>query len=752
MSFPTDARKAAYFNGQSFLIVHSTQSWPEDQTGRFSGGITVCLWVRPSHLPLSGTATFWSYGDHDGFLNVGVMDKGQLSVQSGNHDVYLPNINLANKHWHHLAVSLSRRSSDYQVTVYFDGASVGQSTQRDVPMSGLRLALGENFTGEMCLFSIWNEALTLEGIQQVMSQHVDRNDQNLALYWPLDEAPFEAMSDQVTFNVIGEILVEFLLDGKAFFQKFKELLIKLKNASGPIYYPMNEPAQPTFGNLIVEAGAAGQKVDIISWNMEKIAQVIAGSAAIMEFLSDPEIPSEYRKTQVILDGRAGEHKGNVRVFPEEYFVNSAMQRTGTTASSQHQKFAIFCFDQEKYALVGGLNLHSQYWDDPAHPMSDDWTDPDHPLSKYKYHSWHDTAVFLKGAAVNTIEQEFDRRWKKSNYTPLPAAQANYAKLGFWSTDPDACFDPDICVGKQAPGVVYVDPAVFSKSYQNLSVTALRTNFEAAQITEIQDALIQCIQSATRYIYFENFTFHSPKLLLALAQKSAQVPLLKIIIMVPDYSVQNKQAVNPLKTLDDAQSFFTRCAFLSLAIPYAGQVVIEDGDIATRSLSEVWQVNLNENGLEFSTFTYKKPNAAQRTVPLYKVRSLDDLTREVYLCAPYRRQGGILRSIYVHSKLALFDDEALIIGSANFNQRSMQTDGELSLLIEGQEFVQETRGRLFNHWSMGSPDNWRDRMSQFSSRTDDAVGVLPLDIRDMNHTWPDAKWYYLSYLDYSSRWA
>ncbi|SFV18147.1 phospholipase D-like domain-containing protein, partial [Pseudoduganella namucuonensis] len=52
-------------------------------------------------------------------------------------------------------------------------------------------------------------------------------------------------------------------------------------------------------------------------------------------------------------------------------------------------------------------------------------------------------------------------------------------------------------------------------------------------------------------------------------------------------------------------------------------------------------------------------------------------------------------IYIHAKVAIVDDAAFTIGSANLNLRSMALDSELNVLSEAKEVTYQLRCDLFH---------------------------------------------------------
>jgi phosphatidylserine/phosphatidylglycerophosphate/cardiolipin synthase-like enzyme len=50
--------------------------------------------------------------------------------------------------------------------------------------------------------------------------------------------------------------------------------------------------------------------------------------------------------------------------------------------------------------------------------------------------------------------------------------------------------------------------------------------------------------------------------------------------------------------------------------------------------------------------------------------------------------------YIHAKVAIVDDAAFTVGSANLNVRSMALDSELNLLSQSKDVAFELRSKLF----------------------------------------------------------
>jgi phosphatidylserine/phosphatidylglycerophosphate/cardiolipin synthase-like enzyme len=73
-------------------------------------------------------------------------------------------------------------------------------------------------------------------------------------------------------------------------------------------------------------------------------------------------------------------------------------------------------------------------------------------------------------------------------------------------------------------------------------------------------------------------------------------------------------------------------------------------------------------------------------------------------------------IYVHSKLFIVDDEFALLGSANFDQRSMCHDGEMKIGVvdENNLFVKTLRSTLYQEHSQQPATNFDDPVIAFDN--------------------------------------
>jgi len=777
------------------------------------GDFTLEAWIKPQAAgPIISRAQTVGDNKRAGF-GFGLLPDGRLQfeVSDGTNQMFFDSesTSVLDGQWHHVAAV--RRGLSLEV--YFDGlpprrwptfhpqAWINVNNQGPLTIGG-----GANpYAGLLNEVRVWNCARSRDDL--VFSLGISRRGPRPGLVgcWSFADGTFvdssatgnNAQGQGTTSFVSPSALsagVEFILDGRDYFTRLKELLLTVRLAKWPDAPPFT--AKPTFLNLVSEVGRLAP-VRVIMWNKEyystlasaawgKLLRLFGGAALRSAVstgkgladasaravsggdkvegagaLNSPLVSFPWKMPEPRLNSLTGRALSeaaartgaNIRVFLEDYRVSD--MSLATFLSSHHQKIAVFSIKGKKYALIGGINLENRYWDDARpvpHPMYD----------KQNYHTWHDTAVLFGEPVAAAVEREFDRRWAKQK-DPGWVSGNTYVKMAFWSiayreAGDDLNFDQDWKPGDISdPG----HPTQVVDGATPVPVQVLITNHERRMVAHVQDCLLERIAAAQRYIYMEAFCFHHVKLVKAVAAAMDARQDLKVIIMVP-------HAFKGQDGMEDMQSFLTGQAYLAMALPLADAVKFVDGTTVTRDPGGTWKVTYGEGKpplgeLEFAYFLYGPAGQAPTGRPLTEISDLTlPADPRLTLCAPVRRlkpedchhdeiyglTGGLdhtYRRIYVHSKLALFDEEYAVIGSANYNRRSMEDDGELSVLIHDPTEVARIREALFTHYGMNTVDDWRNRMEAFSAGTDPGIGVIPVSLASLARQWSPLWWHVLSLL-------
>jgi phosphatidylserine/phosphatidylglycerophosphate/cardiolipin synthase-like enzyme len=76
------------------------------------------------------------------------------------------------------------------------------------------------------------------------------------------------------------------------------------------------------------------------------------------------------------------------------------------------------------------------------------------------------------------------------------------------------------------------------------------------------------------------------------------------------------------------------------------------------------------------------------------KGISTLMASMWTCAPKPASADDYEEIYIHAKVAIVDDAAFTIGSANLNVRSMALDSELNVLSQAKDVALDLRRSLF----------------------------------------------------------
>lgn len=574
--------------------------------------------------------------------------------------------------------------------------------------------------------------------------------------------------------------LDFVLDGPAFFPRLRDMLAAAYTGSFAV--GSLPPGVPDVQTLLPEVGAAGPDVFVIMWDVSLAVSVAEGfSLALKRLVKQILKVGSLHTNDATRQALAG--KPNVQVALEPYTINTLNvsgpyhDLLATQIASQHQKFSVISVAGVKLATVSGFNLITpEYFDEATHPMAS--TTQQDGLTVRNYHTWHDTGLVLQGPAVALIEAEFDRRWARQKGGPPAASGPTYVKLGYWEIKKDTCLDQNCACdpdpSKRCPPTPYRDPEVSGQT--QVQVEVLITNSEyTTPIPKIRDRLIQSIAAATSYVFIENYGFHDPDVLRALVARLASVPSGFVVIVLTPHKTKADDSTQQLGEL-----YLTRPSLAALLLAAGGwnsfTATPPGGQPATYQSSAVsgLEVAINSRGADFSTVTFTSAGNPV-AVPLKQVTDIDVTygpSSRMVACAPvryltpqevnppgfnqkYELPGwpALFRRVYVHSKLALIDDQVAFVGSANFTRRSLFYDGEIAVRIDDAATVSSIRSALFTHWwsalapSSVTPATWAATTQSFASNPSSGIGVLPLKLSTMSADLPSSmEWFLFNLVD------
>jgi phosphatidylserine/phosphatidylglycerophosphate/cardiolipin synthase-like enzyme len=530
--------------------------------------------------------------------------------------------------------------------------------------------------------------------------------------------------------------VKFLLDGPEFFLTLRNLLLA---AAAGTFETTTPPATLTAGELLTNIGAAGGNSYLMLWDTTDTKQFLR--ANYLGPLLD--LARKVDTRQNLLSVRSLEGKTGVQAILVPYKAYDSWQ----PLYSQHQKIGIVSVGGTKLAFVGGFNLDLPlYWDETTHPMLNESD------GKKNYTTWHDSALLVQGAAADLVEQHYDRIWKSTGRTLVAPGTGNYAKLAFWAGKAESCVDKYESCSGQVPPTPYVNPSL---SGTDVGVDLLITNAETSvRVTDVRARLVQKIMTATSYVYLENYAVNDIQLIRAITGKLRNAPVgFQIILMTPhptkDDEGDEQVAENILTKMGYAAIFLDTQQWTSFTTT--------SGETIVRANISNFTVILDDRGPEFGTLSFT--SGGTRTLSLSQIRDIaapSDVRPSILFCSgaryianpqpgdeKYELTGGVLsthfRKVYIHSKLALFDDLTAIIGSANLTERSLYRDGETNLCVTDATAVAAMRDKLFRHWGQTTAAQWYVTMNAFASATAPALGVVPLTFAALPNDWPNWMW-------------
>ncbi len=490
--------------------------------------------------------------------------------------------------------------------------------------------------------------------------------------------------------------VRFVLDGDTYFQELEALLAAVEAAppSADTYVRMaywwispdchlgGAATDPTLVQRLTDVGAAGHRVQVIAWLPNVLDTTLEGLAAAegapSAMIPDPG-SADAAQAEGMLGGIVSDHKALEAAFADDPNVTVYLERyDGWWGASTHQKFTIVAIEGELTVLLGGLNLADVYYAAPDHAHS----------------VWHDTALQIRGAATLDVEREFIRRWSKG-YTQLPILRNQVPLAGSVFKALVARFVGAVTAPPELQPVATGVP---------VDVTLCTTNSESwfSRDVDIQAPLVARIAAARSYIYLENFALFDPTLVDALYDRMAAPRPPKLIVMIPRPDTSPNAYLNDLSwlkiALATATSITTPSGVVQRAQCSRWQLANRADDWTTmRSVTSTFSNRWME---EDALLVQGRRDAEPTVVRLDTISAVD-----TDFCF-YTAVNGAGQDIYIHSKLALFDDQVAAVGSANYNFSSMTYDGELTAFVSGDpRAAQAIRQQLFDAWNMRDAAHW-----------------------------------------------
>src|SRR5579859_1596108 len=499
-----------------------------------------------------------------------------------------------------------------------------------------------------------------------------------------------------------------LIDSQTMYGRLDELLENvLKNARGRGYVhialwqcqydTLLAPGHP-FGARLREVAGAGNEVRLLLWS--PVADYSGAKASNEECAKQldasvkaaPSLAERQFSLERMMQPGAGD--------PIRVYLASHSSWTGAL----HEKYFIVNDGANTAAIVGGMNVGGEAGTAAPHRNGGNpWTGA------------HDVALEIQGLATADVEKDFNQRWAVSG---IPARLRSL-------TVPRG--DQEVTIATTGP----------------FGANGAITN-------DIEKELEARIAAAKGFIYLENYSVTDPHLLDLLAGKVKTEhdhgSHFLLIVHVPDAG-------------EPRYSWLHRLTYIKMSLPIAEQIEWEDPSgakhVIKRSEHTKWELDLTGHWYAASAVVFDNPrtdvqppenSSASEDFEAAAIFSgrvpVDRITRLVpdvplYTVKYVATRGGAAQGIPEHAKIAIFDDEYAMVGSSNFNPRSMRFDGELSAFWHGSE-VKDFRRQLWHEYEPSEellPQTWRTKAEQnVANAATLGVGqhIFPMRAEDFVH--------------------
>ncbi|CAN6222926.1 unnamed protein product [Urochloa humidicola] len=389
------------------------------------------------------------------------------------------------------------------------------------------------------------------------------------------------------------------------------------------------------------------------------------------------------------------HSGVHCVLSPRYASNKLSifkQQVVGTLFTHHQKCVIVDTqatgnNRKITAFIGGLDLCDGRYDTPEHRLfkdldtvfKDDFHNPTFPVNKFgPRQPWHDLHCKIEGPAAYDVLTNFEQRWRKSAKWKVSVRRAvswhhdTLVKIDrmSWIVSPSADeLNAHVCDEKDPENWhVQVFRSIDSgsvKGFPKLVQEAESQNLVCAKNLQIDksihNAYVKAIRSAQHFVYIENQYFIGSSYFWSAHRSAGAENLIPIELAI--------KIARKIKAKERFAAY--------IVIP-----MWPEGNPTTAAMQEIlyWQghtmslmYKIVADALRKEGLNERHPQDYLNFYCLGKREVLSDV-----LATNNSNENSALRlaqkfrrfMIYVHSKGMVVDDEFVLIGSANINQRSM----------------------------------------------------------------------------------
>ncbi|KAH9603039.1 hypothetical protein KSS87_004185 [Heliosperma pusillum] len=331
------------------------------------------------------------------------------------------------------------------------------------------------------------------------------------------------------------------------------------------------------------------------------------------------------------------------------------------------------------SFVGGIDLCDGRYDTQDHSLfrtldtvhKNDFHQPNFPGSSIKKggprEPWHDIHCRVEGSVARDVLTNFEQRWKKQAGQRLLYSQSelNQRISSTPVTSRDDGESWNVQIFRSIDGGSVVD---FPSDPKKAAECGLVSDKGSIIDHSIQDAYVNAIRRAKNFIYIENQYFIGSSYGWKPEEKTENIPEVGALNLIP-----KELSLKIISKIDAGERFSVYIVIPMWPEGEPESAIVQDILYYQRRTMEMMYTDIA------AAIQRKKINAHPRDYlsffclgnrevlkPGEYVPEQKPETDSDYLRAQISRRF----MIYVHAKMLIVDDEYIIIGSANINQRSM----------------------------------------------------------------------------------
>ncbi|KAE9603710.1 putative phospholipase D [Lupinus albus] len=453
---------------------------------------------------------------------------------------------------------------------------------------------------------------------------------------------------------------------------------------------VRDPNKPkiTLGELLKKKASEGVSVLMLVWDDRTSVPDFKKDGLMATH--DQEIEQYFRNTKVhcVLcprnpdDGRSIIQGFEISTMFTHHQKTIVVDSQVSGARGPQQKRNIVCF-------VGGIDLCDGRYDTQEHPLfstlnsvhQDDFHQPNFPGASIKKggprEPWHDIHCKVEGPVAWDVLQNFQQRWEKQvgKQIILPSSKLDeilVPRSVVATTDQNETWDVQVfrsIDGGAATGFPQ-DPAEAAEK-------GLVSGKDNIIDRSIQDAYINAIRRAKNFIYIENQYFLGS----SYCWKSSDIKVEDIGAL---HLIPKELSLKIVSKIEAGQRF---CVYIVIpmwpeGIPESASVqAILDWQRRTMEMmyadiaEAIKRKGIRAHPKDYLTFFCLGNLEAKKNNMEFTPKEQPEANSDYSRAQKARRF-----MIYVHAKMMIVDDEYIIIGSANINQRSMDgaRDSEIAI--------------------------------------------------------------------------